>query len=103
MPFISNPSSLILAVTKASDDLAISDGLKLARQVDRDGLRTIGVINIFKYYIQVITQLDLVDEGVDNLNDLLNKTYPLQLGIYILLSIQNLGYVGVIMRGAKDT
>lgn len=32
-----------------------------------------------------------MDEGVDNLNDLLNKTYPL-----------SLGYVGVIMRGAMQ-
>lgn len=81
MPFLKNPNSLVLAVSKASDDLATSEGLKLARQVDPQGMRTIGVI----------TQLDLMDEGSDALNDLLNKTYPLQLG-----------YVGVVMRGAKD-
>ncbi|CAD8114322.1 unnamed protein product [Paramecium primaurelia] len=81
LPFIKNQNSLILAVSKASDDLATSDGLKLARSVDPNGLRTIGVI----------TQLDLMDEGCDILNDLLNQTYPLQLG-----------YVGVIMRGQKD-
>ncbi|CAD8161520.1 unnamed protein product [Paramecium octaurelia] len=81
LPFIKNQNSLILAVSKASDDLATSDGLKLARSVDPNGLRTIGVI----------TQLDLMDEGSDILNDLLNQTYPLQLG-----------YVGVIMRGQKD-
>ena len=62
MPFIKNPNSLILAVSKASDDLATSDGLKLARLVDPKGIRTIGVI----------TQLDLMDEGSDALNDLLN-------------------------------
>jgi dynamin 1-like protein len=81
LPFLKNPNSLILAVSKAQDDLATSEGLKLARQVDPQGVRTIGVI----------TQLDLMDEGNDALNDLLNKTYPLQLG-----------YVGVVMRGAKD-
>lgn len=32
-----------------------------------------------------------MDEGAENLNDLLNRTLPLQLG-----------YVGVVMRGAKD-
>jgi dynamin 1-like protein len=74
MPFILNQNAIILAVTKASDDLAISDGLKLARLVDKEGIRTIGVI----------TQLDLMDEDVDNLNDLLNKTYPLQLGTLIM-------------------
>lgn len=42
-PFISNPNTLILAVSKASDDLAVSDGLKLARHVDPQGVRTIGV------------------------------------------------------------
>ena len=44
MPFIKNQNSLILAVSKASDDLATSDGLKLARSVDPNGVRTIGVI-----------------------------------------------------------
>ncbi len=44
MPFIMNPNAIILAVTKASDDLAVSDGLKLARLVDKEGVRTIGVI-----------------------------------------------------------
>jgi dynamin 1-like protein len=34
MPFVKNQNSLILAVSKASDDLATSDGLKLARSVD---------------------------------------------------------------------
>lgn len=67
LPFINNPNTLILAVSKALDDLATSDGLKLARSVDPQGLRTIGVI----------TQLDLMDEGSDALNDLLNQTYPL--------------------------
>jgi len=32
-----------------------------------------------------------MDQGNDILNDLLNKTYSLQLG-----------YVGVVLRGAKD-
>ena len=34
MPYINNPNSLILAVSKANDDLANSEGLKLARDVD---------------------------------------------------------------------
>ena len=79
LPYVKNPNSLILAVSKAQDDLATSEGLKLARQVDPKGERTIGVI----------TQLDLMEKGSDALNDLLNQTYPLQLG-----------FVGVVMRSA---
>ncbi|KAL4503241.1 hypothetical protein ABPG72_000847 [Tetrahymena utriculariae] len=80
-PYIKNPNSIIMAVSKGSDDLANSESLKLSRKIDPQGNRTIGVI----------TQLDLIDEGADVLNDLQNKTYPLKLG-----------YVGVTMRGQKD-
>jgi len=36
--FISNPNSVILAVSPANSDLATSDALKLAREVDPDGM-----------------------------------------------------------------
>jgi len=51
--FISNPNSLILAVTPATTDLATSESLKLARDVDPEGRRTLAVI----------TKLDLMDAG----------------------------------------
>lgn len=51
--FISNPNSLILAVTPATTDLATSEALKLARDVDPEGRRTLAVI----------TKLDLMDAG----------------------------------------
>jgi dynamin 1-like protein len=38
MQYISKPNAIILAVTAANTDLANSDGLKLAREVDPDGL-----------------------------------------------------------------
>lgn len=44
MKYISRPACVILAVTAANQDLANSDGLKLAREVDPDGTRTIGVL-----------------------------------------------------------
>jgi vacuolar protein sorting-associated protein 1 len=44
MKYISRPSCIILAVTPANTDLANSDGLKLAREVDPEGQRTIGVL-----------------------------------------------------------
>ena len=42
--FISNPNAIILAVTAANQDLVNSDGLKMARSVDPDGERSIGVL-----------------------------------------------------------
>lgn len=44
LKYISKPACIILAVTAANTDLANSDGLKLAREVDPDGTRTIGVL-----------------------------------------------------------
>lgn len=44
MKYITKPNSIILAVTAANQDLANSDGLKMAREVDPDGARTIGVL-----------------------------------------------------------
>ena len=81
MQFISKPNCLILAVTPANQDLAISDALKLAKEVDPDGIRTIGVI----------TKLDLMDDGTDAKEILENRTYPLRRG-----------YVGVVNRSQRD-
>ena len=44
LKYISKPGAIILAVTAANVDLANSDGLKLAREVDPEGTRTIGVL-----------------------------------------------------------
>lgn len=54
LKFIGNPNSLILAVTPATTDLATSEALKLAREVDPEGRRTLAVI----------TKLDLMDAGL---------------------------------------
>lgn len=55
LEFIEKETCLILAVTPANMDLANSDSLKLAKEVDPHGMRTIGVI----------TKLDLMDKGTD--------------------------------------
>ncbi|NWQ99291.1 DYN3 protein, partial [Paradoxornis webbianus] len=81
MQFISRENCLILAVTPANTDLANSDALKLAKEVDSQGLRTIGVI----------TKLDLMDEGTDAREVLENKLLPLRRG-----------YIGVVNRSQKD-
>jgi replication fork clamp-binding protein CrfC len=44
MKYISKSACIILAVTAANTDLANSDGLKMAREVDPEGTRTIGVL-----------------------------------------------------------
>ncbi len=38
--YISNPNSIILAVTAANTDMATSEALKVAREVDPDGKRS---------------------------------------------------------------
>ena len=53
MKFIQNPNSIILAVSAANADIATSESLKIARDVDPDGRRTLAVI----------TKLDLMDAG----------------------------------------
>ena len=55
LDYIRPSNTIILAVTPANQDLANSDALKLARHVDKEGDRTIGVI----------TKLDLMDPGTD--------------------------------------
>lgn len=79
--YIARDTCLILAVTPANSDLATSDALKLAREMDPQGLRTIGVL----------TKLDLMDEGTDAREILENRLFTLRRG-----------YVGVINRSQKD-
>uniref|UniRef100_A0A671NS74 Dynamin-2 n=1 Tax=Sinocyclocheilus anshuiensis TaxID=1608454 RepID=A0A671NS74_9TELE len=81
LQFISKENCLILAVTPANSDLANSDALKISKEVDPQGLRTIGVI----------TKLDLMDEGTDARDILENKLLPLRRG-----------YIGVVNRSQKD-
>ena len=44
LTYISKPNAIILSVNPANADLANSDGLKLAKEVDPEGKRTIGVL-----------------------------------------------------------
>ena len=41
---INKPNSIILAVTAANTDLANSDGLQLAREVDPEGMVTLPLL-----------------------------------------------------------
>ena len=73
--------TIILCVVPATSDMTNSSGLQIARKLDPEGIRTIGVI----------TKIDLMDEGTNAKDMLLNKGVPLKLG-----------YVGVKGRSQGD-
>ena len=81
MKFISNPNSIILAVSAANADIATSESIKTAKEVDPDGRRTLAVI----------TKLDLMDAGTDAIDILCGRVIPVKLGI-----------IGVINRSQQD-
>ncbi|KAK7245385.1 hypothetical protein RIF29_40225 [Crotalaria pallida] len=62
------PNCLILAITPANQDVATSDAIKVARQVDPSGERTFGVL----------TKLDLMDKGTNALDVLEGRSYRLR-------------------------
>ena len=79
--FIREPSCIIMAVTAANTDLALSDAIQLAKEYDPTGERTIGVI----------TKVDIMDRGTDASEIFEGRVIPLRLG-----------YVGVINRSQSD-
>lgn len=79
--YIENPNSIILAVTAANTDMATSESLKLAKDVDPDGRRTLAVL----------TKLDLMDAGTDAIDILCGRVIPVKLGI-----------IGVVNRSQQD-
>lgn len=79
--YIREPSCIIMAVTAANTDLALSDAIQLAKQYDPSGERTIGVI----------TKVDIMDKGTDASDIFDGHVIPLKLG-----------YVGVINRSQND-
>ncbi|BFZ10383.1 hypothetical protein BsWGS_13421 [Bradybaena similaris] len=79
--YISNPNSVILAVSAANADFATSEAIKLSRDYDPDGRRTLAVI----------TKLDLMDAGTDAMDVLCGRVIPVKLGI-----------IGVVNRSQAD-
>jgi len=61
--------------------MTTSDGMKLAKELDPNGRRTIGVI----------TKIDIMDKGTDAKKMLLGEEIDLELGL-----------VGVVNRSQKD-
>ncbi|XP_047338606.1 phragmoplastin DRP1E-like [Impatiens glandulifera] len=79
--YVVKPNSLILAITPANQDIATSDAIKLVREVDPTGERTIGVL----------TKLDLMDKGTNALEVLEGRSYRLKQP-----------WVGVVNRSQAD-
>ncbi|VFQ66311.1 unnamed protein product [Cuscuta campestris] len=66
--YVEKPNCIILAISPANQDIATSDAIKLAREVDPSGDRTFGVL----------TKLDLMDKGTNALDVLEGRAYRLQ-------------------------
>lgn len=83
MHYVKQPNSIILAVVTANTDPSTSESLKIARNIDPEGTRSVAVV----------TKLDLIDKGTtQDTAELLSGTkIPVKLGI-----------VGVVNRSQKD-
>ncbi|KAK9911221.1 hypothetical protein M0R45_035142 [Rubus argutus] len=79
--YVEKPNSIILAISPANQDIATSDAIKLAREVDPAGERTFGVM----------TKLDLMDKGTNALDVIEGRAYRLQNP-----------WVGVVNRSQAD-
>ena len=79
--YIEDPLTIILCVIAANSDIMTSEGLRMAKEIDTTGSRTLGVL----------TKLDIMDAGTDARKELLNETVPLKLG-----------YVGVKNRNKQE-
>ena len=82
--YVSKPNCLILAVTGANTDLANSDAICIAKEVDPKGERTLGVM----------TKLDLMDRGTDARGVFTGESGD--------VPTLKLGYVGVVNRSQGD-
>ncbi|CAA2945744.1 dynamin-related 1E [Olea europaea subsp. europaea] len=79
--YVEKPNCIILAISPANQDIATSDAIKLAREVDPSGDRTFGVL----------TKLDLMDKGTNALDVLEGRSYRLQHP-----------WVGIVNRSQSD-
>jgi GTPase SAR1 family protein len=68
--YSSNENSIILAISSANNDIATSDALRLALEVDKSLNRTIGVL----------TKIDMMNKGTNCLETMQNRQFKLNLG-----------------------
>jgi vacuolar protein sorting-associated protein 1 len=81
LKYVKEPRTIILTVIPANADLSTSDGLKMAKEIDPSGQRTLGVL----------TKIDIMDRGTNARKILMNQEIKL-----------NLGYVAVKLRSQED-
>ncbi|KAJ0431382.1 putative dynamin central domain, dynamin, GTPase region, GTPase effector domain, Dynamin superfamily [Helianthus annuus] len=79
--YIQKPNCIILVISPANQYLATSDAIKMSREVDPTGERTIGVL----------TKIDLMDKGTDAVDILEGKSYRLKFP-----------WVGIVNRSQQD-
>jgi len=79
--YCKDPRTIILIVIQANQDIACSDALKIAMQLDPQGERSLAVL----------TKIDLMDSGTDSYKILNNEEIPLRYG-----------YVGIKGRSQMD-
>lgn len=79
--YVEKPNCIILAITPANQDVATSDAVKIAREVDPTGERTFGVL----------TKLDLMDRGTNALDVLEGRSYRFKYP-----------WVGIVNRSQAD-
>ena len=79
--YIEDPLTIILCVIRANSDIWTSCSLRMAKEIDESGERTIGIL----------TKIDIMDQGTDVRKFLLNEEIPLKLG-----------YVGIRNRSKQD-
>lgn len=79
--YIKQDNTIILCVIPANADIATCESLKVAKELDNEYDRTIGVL----------TKIDLMDRGTD-CSDILNNLHP---------KLKK-GYIGVINRSQQD-
>eukprot|EP01065_Artemidia_motanka_P052375 TRINITY_DN9448_c0_g1_i1.p1 TRINITY_DN9448_c0_g1~~TRINITY_DN9448_c0_g1_i1.p1 ORF type:complete len:698 (+),score=261.76 TRINITY_DN9448_c0_g1_i1:69-2096(+) len=81
LQWIRPSKTIILAVSAANQDIANSDALKIAKRVDPEGNRTVGVL----------TKLDLMDRGTDAAQVLAGRVVRLKKG-----------FIGIVNRSQAD-
>lgn len=79
--YVSDPRTIILCVIPINQDISTSEALQMAKRVDPQGIRTLGVL----------TKIDIMDKGTDAKKNLLGQDVPMRLG-----------YVGVKNRSQHD-
>lgn len=81
LSYVKEPRTIILCVIPANADLSTSDGLKMAKEIDPTGARTLGVL----------TKIDIMDKGTNARRILMNQEIKL-----------TMGYVAVKLRSQED-